>query len=96
MTAKKKYLTRDDILNADDLVREEVFIPEWNNMTAWVRSLTARERDSFEASMPVDQKAGKLNLKTFAPGWSWSRSSTRIARTPRKFSRRLTLKRWAP
>ena len=63
MAAKKKYLTREDILNADDLVREEVFIPEWNNMSAWVRTLTAAERDRFEAGMLVDQKAGKLNLQ---------------------------------
>ena len=61
--AEKKYLTREDILNADDLKREEVFIPEWNNMTAWVRTLTSNERDRFEADMLVDQKAGKLNLQ---------------------------------
>lgn len=42
-------LTRDNILGADDLPREEVAIPEWGG-TAWVRAVMADELDAFEAS----------------------------------------------
>lgn len=50
--AGKKYLTKAEILAKDDLVTEDVFVPEWD---AWVkvRSLQANERDSFEASTVV-------------------------------------------
>ena len=62
MPDKKKQLTREDILNADDLKVENVEVPEWG-LTAWIRTLTGAERDRFEASMLVDAKAGKLNLR---------------------------------
>lgn len=63
MAAKKpKGMTRDQILNADDLTREKVDVPEWD-LTAWVRTLTSNERDRFEAGMLDDAKAGKLNLR---------------------------------
>ena len=42
-------LTKDSILKADDLPREEVAIPEWNG-SVWVRTLTGKERDEFESS----------------------------------------------
>lgn len=63
MAAKKpKTLTSDQILNADDLVREKVVVPEWG-LTAWIQTLTGTERDRFEAGMLIDRKAGKLNLQ---------------------------------
>jgi hypothetical protein len=40
-------LNRDAILAADDLVREEIDVPEWGG-TVFVRVMTARERDRFE------------------------------------------------
>ena len=40
-------LTRDQILKADDLRREEVEVPEWGG-TVFVRTMTGAERDSFE------------------------------------------------
>lgn len=39
---------RDKILAASDLHKEEVHVPEWD-ATIFVRVMTARERDSFEA-----------------------------------------------
>ena len=43
-------LTRDDILNASDLAREEVDVPEWGGAVL-VRGLTGRERDAYESSI---------------------------------------------
>ena len=39
---------RERVLRAEDLRREAVVVPEWDT-TLYVRCLTARERDSFEA-----------------------------------------------
>ena len=41
-------LSKTDILDADDLPREEVAVPEWGGAVL-VRTMTAAERDSFEA-----------------------------------------------
>ena len=43
-------LTREQILTADDLPRELVKVPEWGG-EVWVRTLTGRERDTFESEM---------------------------------------------
>ena len=43
-------LTRDDILNASDLARERVEVPEWGGAVL-VRALTGRERDAYEAGI---------------------------------------------
>lgn len=40
----------EQILGFDDLPREEVTIPEWRNMVVHVRTMTAGERDRFEAA----------------------------------------------
>jgi len=42
-------LTKEQILKADDRPKEEVLVPEWGG-NVLVRSLTAGERDRFEAS----------------------------------------------
>lgn len=42
-------LSKEDILKADDLDREEVEVPEWRG-TVIVRALNGRERDDYEAS----------------------------------------------
>lgn len=41
------YLSKDDILKADDLPTEDINVPEWGG-TVRVRGLTATERDRFE------------------------------------------------
>ena len=61
-TTAKRVLTKDDIFGADDLQREEVFVPEWNGHL-FVRTLTGNERDSLEAS--VEGPTGKRDLKAF-------------------------------
>ncbi|MFM9629517.1 hypothetical protein ACKI10_18055 [Streptomyces galilaeus] len=51
------YLSADDILNADDLGREDVEVPEWGG-TVLVRGMSGTERDRFEASMLNDNMTG--------------------------------------
>ena len=43
-------LTRDSILSADDLPMVKVECPEWKGHV-YVRTMTGKERDSFEAEM---------------------------------------------
>lgn len=57
------YLSRDAILNADDLDQEEVDVAEWGG-TVMVRALTGAERDAYEASMR--QQRGKDFVANFA------------------------------
>lgn len=43
-------LSREDILNYDDIKTETVEVPEWGGSVC-VKTMTGTERDSFEASM---------------------------------------------
>lgn len=56
-------LTRDEILAALDLPRELVAVPEWGG-DVYVRGLTGKERDQFEAGM-IEQrgKSQTVNLQ---------------------------------
>lgn len=55
-------LTRDQILQADDKVTEEVSVPEWNGEVT-VRNLTGKERDEYEAGIAIQTRNGvKVNL----------------------------------
>lgn len=51
-------LTRDQILQANDLAKELVPVPEWGG-DVWVRGMTGAERDKFEAS--IVQQKGQRN-----------------------------------
>lgn len=53
------FLTRDQILTADDIQREVVSTPEWGG-DVMVQGLNGTERDQFEAGV-VEQRAGKGN-----------------------------------
>lgn len=56
-------LTRDMILNATDLPKEEVPVPEWNG-TVWVKTLAGAERDAFEIAMTkAKTRDGEANLQ---------------------------------
>lgn len=44
------YLSRDEILAADDLRAEDVKVPEWGGVVR-VRELTGTELDAYQASM---------------------------------------------
>lgn len=58
----KKDLTAEDILKADDLKVEKVFIPEWDGFV-YVRSLTGAERDAWEAEGYLSKnEKGQPNL----------------------------------
>jgi len=54
-------LSRDAILSADDLPRQEVDVPEWGG-TVFVRSMSGLERDTFETSL-TNGKDKSVNLK---------------------------------
>ena len=43
------FLTRDQILNAEDIKTEEVEVPEWGG-TVLVKGMNGKERDAFEMS----------------------------------------------
>lgn len=45
-----KYLSREDILTASDIVKEDCYVPEWGG-TVRVRGLTGNERDKYEQSI---------------------------------------------
>lgn len=45
-----KYLSRDDILNANDIQIEELPVPEWGG-TICVKTLTGAERDMLEGEL---------------------------------------------
>lgn len=58
-------LTADQILGADDRRYEIVDVPEWGGQVR-LRSLTGRERDSFEASLQDRKgKSVKENIENF-------------------------------
>lgn len=50
-------LSRDQILDADDIKYEELPVPEWGGSVR-LKSLAGEERDAFEAST-VESKGGK-------------------------------------
>lgn len=44
------FLNREAILKANDIEKREVYIPEWGG-SVYVRGMSGRERDQFEASI---------------------------------------------
>ena len=59
-------LTKQDIINANDISTEDVAVPEWGG-TVRVRTLTAKERDAFEAGLSTGEgkkrKADLVNIR---------------------------------
>ena len=55
------FLTRDLILNHDDIKYEVVDVPEWGG-SVMIKTMTGTERDAFEASL-VELKQGGRNIK---------------------------------
>lgn len=55
---KLNLLSRDAILQAQDLPHEDVEVPEWGGAVR-VRALTGAERDAFEQSIVEQRTAGK-------------------------------------
>ncbi len=54
-------LTKEAILESQDLPRELVNVPEWGG-SVWIRCLTAAERDAFEASMLNTESKGAIRM----------------------------------
>ncbi len=57
------YLSRDEILNAEDRQFDEVDCPEWGGAVR-LRSISGRQRDEYEQSM-IEQRGNdrKMNLR---------------------------------
>lgn len=53
-----KILSKQDILAAQDMRREEVHVPEWGG-SVYVRSLSADEKDAFEYKMYSQKQTGR-------------------------------------
>jgi hypothetical protein len=61
------YLTKDQILEADDISYLDVPVPEWGG-TVRIKSLTGEERDSFEEKIVKRDAQGNrvgMDLKQF-------------------------------
>ncbi len=57
-----QYLSRDAILAVNDVLYEDVDVPEWGGKVR-VKSLTGKERDALESSMIVGKgKNANVNL----------------------------------
>ena len=59
-----KILNRTEILNVNDIVIEEVHVPEWGeDAIVYVKGMTGAERDKFESSLVVLRgKSQTLNM----------------------------------
>lgn len=55
-------LSRDQILQADDLGRVELQIPEWGG-SVYVRVMRGTERDQFEGSMTSGDEQKRANVR---------------------------------
>jgi len=54
-------LNKDQILKADDLPFKDIAVPEWGGDVR-VSTMTAADRDAFEASIYETDSAGKVNI----------------------------------
>lgn len=61
--AEVKALTKEQILGASDIQIKKVEIPEWNGFV-FVKGMTAKERDGFEASIiRMNGKVRKVDMR---------------------------------
>lgn len=51
-------LTRDSILGVDDIITQDIEVPEWGG-TVRIKALNGKERDQFEAMMAPDPRQKK-------------------------------------
>jgi len=63
---KTKRLTRSEILEAADILTEEIIVPDWGG-SVFVRGLTGAQRDEFE--MQVMEQRGRKQI--------WNRKDVR-------------------
>lgn len=62
MSNAKKMLTKEEILNANDLPIREVDVPDWNGIVR-LRTLPGSERDVFENIVQKRKKGQDIELK---------------------------------
>jgi len=55
-------LSKEQILQADDLRREQVVVPDWDG-SVFVQTMTGIDRDAFELSLTKDGKASIENMR---------------------------------
>ncbi|KPK67836.1 MAG: hypothetical protein AMJ84_12280 [Acidithiobacillales bacterium SM23_46] len=55
-------LSKEQILQADDLRREAVVVPDWDG-SVFVQTMTGIDRDAFELSLTKDGKASIENMR---------------------------------
>ena len=55
-------LSKKDILSINDTKTEAVGVPEWNNATVYLRTISGLEREAFEESY-ADQKMKNFRLR---------------------------------
>lgn len=56
---------RNQILSTEDTKREAVTVPEWGDVTVYVKNLSSKDRDGWEASLITitsDGKAKRVNM----------------------------------
>jgi len=53
-------LTKEQILNSQDLIKEKIEVPEWGGVI-FVRTMTGAERDSFEQGIVNDDRTANLS-----------------------------------
>lgn len=56
-----EFLSKSDILGFNDVVTEEVVVPEWGGRKVRVMGLTGRGRDDYEAAI-LDQRGKKTRV----------------------------------
>ena len=61
------YLSRDAILQREDIVTEDVEVPEWGG-TVRVRGMSGVERDAYEASLIEQPEANGKRKRRKQPG----------------------------
>jgi len=54
------FLTKDQILQADDIRKEQVEVPEWAG-SVWVKTMSGKERDQLESS--IIDTSGERNME---------------------------------
>jgi len=55
-------LTREQILNAEDLETREVNVPEWGGKVM-LKTMTGAERDAWESRIPLQTADKKIDIK---------------------------------
>lgn len=57
--AGRTFLSKDQIINAQDIFDEEVFVPEWNGYVT-ITTMPAGERDEWESTMVTKKEDGTV------------------------------------